>query len=99
MDTEGGRLRPDMIVHLPGGGRVVIDAKVPLNGFLAATAAQNDDDHAAAMLEHARLVRGHIQALSAREYWKQFEPTPEFVVLFVPGESFFSAALESTYPH
>jgi DNA recombination protein RmuC len=95
VDTEGGRLRPDMIVHLPGGGRVVIDAKVPLNGFLAATAAQNDDDHAAAMLEHARLVRGHIQALSAREYWKQFEPTPEFVVLFVPGESFFSAALES----
>src|SRR5580693_8753557 len=78
-----------------GGGRVVIDAKVPLNGFLAATAAENDDEHAAAMLEHARLVRGHIQALSAREYWKQFEPTPEFVVLFVPGESFFSAALES----
>jgi DNA recombination protein RmuC len=73
----------------------VIDAKVPLNGFLAATAAENDDEHAAAMLEHARLVRGHIQALSAREYWKQFEPTPEFVVLFVPGESFFSAALES----
>jgi len=95
VDTEGGRLRPDMIVHLPGGGRVVIDAKVPLNGFLAATAAENDDEHAAAMLEHARLVRGHIQALSAREYWKQFEPTPEFVVLFVPGESFFSAALES----
>src|SRR5580704_15741755 len=94
VDTEGGRLRPDMIVHLPGGGRVVIDAKVPLNGFLAATAAENDDEHAAAMLEHARLVRGHIQALSAREYWKQFEPTPEFVVLFVPGESFFSAALE-----
>jgi DNA recombination protein RmuC len=95
VDTEGGRLRPDMIVHLPGGGRVVIDAKVPLNGFLAATAAENDEEHAAAMLEHARLVRGHIQSLSAREYWKQFEPTPEFVVLFVPGESFFSAALES----
>lgn len=95
VDTENGRLRPDMIVHLPGGGRVVIDAKVPLNGFLAATSAQNDEEHAAAMVEHARLVRGHIKALSTQEYWKQFEPTPEFVVLFVPGESFFSAALES----
>lgn len=95
VDTETGRLRPDMIVRLPGGGRVVIDAKVPLSGFLAATAAQNDEEHAAAMLEHARLVRSHIQALSAREYWKQFEQTPEFVVLFVPGESFFSAALDS----
>jgi DNA recombination protein RmuC len=95
VNTETGRLRPDMIVHLPGGGRVVIDAKVPLNGFLAATAAETDEEHAAAMLEHARLVRAHIKALSAQEYWKQFEPTPEFVVLFVPGESFFSAALES----
>jgi DNA recombination protein RmuC len=95
VNTDTGRLRPDMIVHLPGGGRVVIDAKVPLNGFLAATAAENDDEHAAAMLDHARLVRAHIKALSTQEYWKQFEPTPEFVVLFVPGESFFSAALES----
>jgi DNA recombination protein RmuC len=95
VDTETGRLRPDMIVRLPGGGQVVIDAKVPLNGFLAATAAQSDEEHAEAMAEHARLVRSHIQALSAREYWKQFDQTPEFVVLFVPGESFFSAALDS----
>jgi len=95
VETETGRLRPDMIVHLPGGGQVVIDAKVPLNGFLAATSAQNDEEHEAAMLDHARLVRAHVQALSAREYWKQFDHTPEFVVLFVPGESFFSAALDS----
>jgi DNA recombination protein RmuC len=95
VDTETGRLRPDMIVRLPGGGQVVIDAKVPLSGFLAATGAQNDEEHAEAMAEHARLVRAHIQTLSAREYWKQFEQTPEFVVLFVPGESFFSAALDS----
>ena len=94
VETETGRLRPDMIVHLPGGGKIVIDAKVPLSGFLAATSASTDEEHAAAMAEHARLVRSHIQTLSAREYWKQFEPTPEFVILFVPGESFFSAALD-----
>jgi DNA recombination protein RmuC len=94
VDTENGRLRPDMTVHLPGGGKLVVDAKVPLSGFLAATTAMSDDERAAAMQEHARLVRSHIQTLSAREYWKQFEPTPEFVVLFVPGESFFSAALD-----
>jgi len=94
VDSETGKMRPDMTVYLPGGGRIVIDAKVPLNGFLAATTAQNDDSRRAAMEEHARLVRSHIQALSAKEYWKQFEPTPEFVVLFVPGESFFSAALD-----
>jgi DNA recombination protein RmuC len=94
VDTESGRLRPDMTVHLPGGGNIVVDAKVPLSGFLTATTASNDDERAAAMEEHTRLVRSHVQALSAREYWKQFEPTPEFVVLFVPGESFFSAALD-----
>src|SRR5579863_249795 len=94
VDSETGKLRPDMTVYLPGGGRIVIDAKVPLNGFLAATTAQTDDARHAAMEEHARLVRAHVQALSAKEYWKQFEPTPEFVVLFVPGESFFSAALD-----
>lgn len=94
VETETGRLRPDMLVHLPGGGKIVIDAKVPLSGFLAATSASTEEEHAAAMAEHARLVRAHIQTLSAREYWKQFEPTPEFVILFVPGESFFSAALD-----
>jgi DNA recombination protein RmuC len=94
VETETGRLRPDMVVRLPGGGQVVIDAKVPLNGFLAATTVQNDEEYKAAMEDHARLVRSHVQALSAREYWKQFDHTPEFVVMFVPGESFFSAALD-----
>ena len=94
VDTEEGRLRPDMIVHLPGETQIVIDAKVPLHAFLAAVSARSDVEYREAMTQHASLVRDHINRLSAKEYWKQFEPTPEFVVLFVPGESFFSAALE-----
>lgn len=94
IETDGGRLRPDLIVRLPGGKNVVVDAKVPLHGMMAAAAAEADADREAALAEHARLMKNHVQQLSAREYWKQFEPSPEFVVLFVPGESFFSAALE-----
>lgn len=93
-DTEDGRLRPDLIVHLPGGANVVVDAKVPLHGFLKVASAQSEAERREGMTEHARLVRAHVAQLSSKEYWKQFEPTPEFVVLFVPGESFFSAALE-----
>ena len=94
VDIEEGRLRPDLIVHLPGGTQIVIDAKVPLHAAFAVTNARSDVEYLAAMAQHASLVRDHIRSLSAKEYWKQFEPTPEFVVLFVPGESFFSAALE-----
>lgn len=94
VETGDGRLRPDLIVHLPGNARVVVDAKVPLHGFLKVAAAQTDVEREAGMAEHARLVRNHVNQLSSKEYWKQFEPSPDFVVLFVPGESFFSAALE-----
>ena len=94
VDTEEGRLRPDLIVRLPGGTQIVIDAKVPLHAFLNAVSARSDAEYREAMAQHASLVREHIRNLSAKEYWRQFEPTPEFVVLFVPGESFFSAALE-----
>jgi DNA recombination protein RmuC len=94
VDVEDGRLRPDLIVHLPGETQIVIDAKVPLHASFAAMSARSDVEYRAAMAQHASLVRDHINRLSAKEYWKQFEPTPEFVVLFVPGESFFSAALE-----
>ena len=87
------RLRPDMIVHLPGGRRVIIDAKAPLNAYLTAMEATSDDARAAALQDHARQVRNHITQLSKKEYFDQFDPTPEFVVLFVPGEVFFSAAL------
>ena len=94
VDTEEGRLRPDLLVHLPGGTQIVVDAKVPLHAALKVVSSRSDSEYREAMIQHAVLVRNHINALSAKEYWKQFEPTPEFVVLFVPGESFFSAALE-----
>jgi DNA recombination protein RmuC len=97
VDTEEGRLRPDVIVHLPGDTQIVIDAKAPLHAFLAATSAKSDAEYREAMAQHANLVRSHMDALSRKEYWKQFERTPEFVVLFVPGESFFSAALEQDH--
>jgi len=94
VDTEEGRLRPDLIIHLPGGTQIIIDAKVPLHAFLSVVSARSDAEYREAMTQHARLVREHINRLSAKEYWKQFDLTPEFIVLFVPGESFFSAALE-----
>lgn len=89
----GGRLRPDMIVHLPGGRQVIVDAKAPLNAYLQAMEAPSDEARTAALQDHARQVRTHISQLSKKEYFDQFSPTPEFVVLFVPGEVFFSAAL------
>src|SRR5579871_684411 len=92
--TEEGRLRPDLTVYLPGGTQIVVDSKVPLEAFFRAMNASNDAEYREAMLQHAALVREHIKCLSGKEYWKQFDSTPEFVVLFVPGESFFSAALE-----
>jgi DNA recombination protein RmuC len=92
--TEDGWLRPDLTVYLPGGTQIVVDSKVPLSAFLRAINAANDAEYHEAMTQHACLVRDHIKGLSGKEYWKQFDSTPEFVVLFVPGESFFSAALE-----
>ncbi len=91
---EEGRLRPDVVVHLPGGGKVIVDAKVPRHGFLAAVQAKTADDYRTAMSEHSRLVRKHVQELAAKKYPEQFEESLRFVVLFLPAESFFSAALE-----
>jgi DNA recombination protein RmuC len=92
--SESGWLRPDMIVRLPGNRRIAVDAKVPLQAFLDASAAAKEEERKAALGRHAQLVRTHMNQLAARGYWEQFEPAPEFVVLFLPGESFFSAALE-----
>ncbi len=89
-----GRQRPDLIVRLPGGRNVVIDAKTPLEAYLGAVEAQDDPERQARLKEHARQVRTHLQQLGSRTYWEQFQPTPEFVVLFLPGEGLFSAALE-----
>ncbi len=95
VNVEDGRLRPDLIVKLPGGKNVVIDAKAPLAAYLEAFESPDDNIKKSKMLDHARHLRDHASSLGRKAYWEQFSPTPEFVVLFVPGESFFSAALES----
>lgn len=92
--TEEGRLRPDMVVRLPNGRNVVVDAKAPLAAYLEAIEATDDAVRAAKLKDHARQVRAHLAALASKSYWEQFAPAPEFAVLFLPGETFFSAALE-----
>ena len=92
--TEEGRLRPDLIVRLPGGKNIVVDAKAPLAGYLEAIEAQDDSIRQTKLRDHARHIRDHMSSLSRKSYWDQFQPAPEFVVMFLPGEMFFSAALE-----
>ena len=91
---EGDRLRPDMVVHLPGSKHVVVDAKVPLEAFQRAVACDDDDERRAALVHHARQVRQHVEALSKKEYWRRFDPSPEFVVAFIPGDPLLAAAFE-----
>lgn len=93
-DGDDGRLRPDLRVCLPGDKSIVIDAKTPLSAFLEAVEAPDDETRLARMKAHAKHVRDHINALSKKSYFEQFDHTPEFVVLFLPGETFFNAALE-----
>ena len=95
VETEGGRLRPDMVVNLPGGRAIVVDAKVPLAAYLEAMGAATEDQRQSAMARHARQVRDHMGALAAKAYWEQFTTAPELVVMFIPGESFVGAAAQA----
>jgi len=94
VEGDEGRLRPDLVVKLPGGKRLVVDAKAPLAAYLDALEAQTDADRSAHLAAHARQLRNHVAQLARKAYWDQFEHTPEFVVLFVPNEAVFSAAME-----
>ncbi len=95
VSTGDGRLRPDMMIRLPNERRIVVDAKAPLEAYLDSVGAESDREKAAFLQTHARHVKDHLRKLGEKAYWDQFDSTPEFVVMFLPGESFFSAALEA----
>ena len=97
VNTETGRLRPDMIVRLPNGREIVVDVKAPVDAYLNAMSASSEEERQKTLSNYVSQVRGHMNALSAKSYWDQFSKSPEIVVMYLPGESFFSAALE--YDH
>ncbi|WOE73791.1 DNA recombination protein RmuC [Alterisphingorhabdus coralli] len=94
IETEEGRLRPDAVVRVPGGRSLVIDAKVSLNAYQDAFEADDDEARSVALAAHGQSMRTHIDGLSRKAYWDQFEDAPDYVIMFVPGEHFLSAALE-----
>ena len=94
VDTDAGRLRPDMVIRLPGRREIVVDAKTPLDAYLSAIEATDDDARKLQLERHARNVRQRVRELANKSYWSQFSHSPDFVVLFIPGEQFLSAALE-----
>ncbi len=93
-DGEGALLRPDLVVNLPGGKRVVVDAKVPLAAYLDACGCEDTNQLPLHLAHHARQLRDHVAKLSAKSYWKQFEPAPDFVIMFLPDEAFLRTAQE-----
>lgn len=94
LDDDGTQVRPDVIVKLPGGRAVIVDAKVPLTSYLEAVDATDEDDRKRKLKQHATQIRSHADLLGRKSYWEKLEESPEFVVLFLPSEVFFSAALE-----
>jgi len=91
--TEDGRLRPDMVVHLPASREIVVDSKVSLDAYIDATTVTDEEQRKVLIEKHSQHVRNHMKALTNKKYWDQFAQAPEFVVMFIPGESFLSAAL------
>ncbi|APZ99393.1 recombinase RmuC [Sphingopyxis sp. QXT-31] len=94
VDGDGGRLRPDVVVRVPGGQNLVIDAKVSLNAYQDAFGAVDESEKAAHLAAHAAAMKAHVNTLGAKSYWNQFDDTPDYVVMFVPGEHFLAAALD-----
>jgi len=94
VESDEGRLRPDLVVHLPAGRQIVVDAKVSLDAYLDMMSAETEEQRAEFLKRHARQLRGHMSALAGKAYWNQFESAPELVVMFIPGESFFAAAVD-----
>jgi DNA recombination protein RmuC len=93
-DDEGGRLRPDVILRVPGGQSLVIDAKVSLNAYQDAFGAVDEGERAGHLVSHAQAIKSHVNALGNKAYWAQFDDAPDYVVMFIPGEHFLTAALE-----
>jgi DNA recombination protein RmuC len=94
INTEEGRLRPDLVVRLPGDRIIVVDAKTPLDAYLSAIEAPDEETRNSKLKEHARQIRNHVQMLGKKKYFEQFDHSPDFVVLFIPGEIFYTAALQ-----
>jgi DNA recombination protein RmuC len=92
--AEDARLRPDLVVNLPGGSHIVIDAKVPIDAYMRLAEETDDAARTRALDEHAAQVRSHVKALGGKQYWRQFDPAPEFVVMFLPLEPLMSTAFE-----
>lgn len=94
VDSESGRLKPDLLVKLPGNRTIVVDSKAPITSYLDAMSLQDEDERRLKLIDFARLVRGHVTALGRKSYWDQFDPSPDLVVMFLPGSHFESAAME-----
>jgi DNA recombination protein RmuC len=95
LGSDEGSLRPDLVVRMPGGKQVMVDAKAPLQGVLDAYEARDEEERLGHLRDHARLLRKHVRALSDKSYWCQLDSAPDFVVMFLPGEHLYGAALEA----